>query len=184
MKIQYLEQTINYDGTQLRSHWIYDVTGVVGDTMVAFCGACDVTTDHLVDLEDARNNRPIASQSMLHFIGEFFELSLKETILLQRLLVSQLQQLICVNPEVSLKRTGNDLYDEDKKLSVSIATSSRTSTLIHAGINISSKGTPVPTKGLADYLIDPMSFAQEVLSAFQQECASLHRDLAKVRAVD
>lgn len=185
MKTHFIDTQINYDGTQLKSHWIYDVTGDLGDSLVAFVGACDVNVDHLVDLEDARNNRPIASRSMLHFIAEFFDGSLKETILLQRLLISLLQQRITdrvgaqlISP---LQRIGNDLYENDKKLTVSIATASPVSTLIHAGINISSEGTPVPTKGLSDYGIEPIEFAQEILADFMKEYTSVLRDLAKVR---
>ena len=116
---------------------------------------------------------------MLHFIGEFYNIPLRETVLLQRLLITLIQQRI-VAP---LQRTGNDLYEGEKKLTVSIATASALSTLIHAGINIESEGTPVPTKGLADYGIEPLGFAQQVLEHFKREFESIGRDLAKVRPV-
>ncbi len=179
MRVQLIDNEITYDGSQLRSHWIYEKTGQLGDALVAFVGACDVSLERMVDLEDVRHQRPIASQRMLHFIGEFFNNDLPQTILLQRLLVSLIQQRI----QAPLRRTGNDLYEGDDKLTVSIATASQVSTLLHAGINISSQGTPVPTRGLADYKIDPISFAQDVLADFKQEFESISRDISKVRPV-
>jgi len=180
MNIQFIDTQIDYSGTQLRSHWIYETTEQLGDSLVAFVGACDVNVDHLVDLEDARQDRPIASRSMLHFIGEFYGVSLRETVLLQRLLISLIQQRIVGAP---LRRTGNDLYDGADKLTVSIATASPVSTLLHAGINIVSEGTPVPTKGLNDYGIEPIAFAQQILEDFRREVSGVQRDIAKVRAV-
>lgn len=182
MQTQLIDQLITYTGRELRSHWIYEQTGVLGDALVAFIGPCNVTTAHMVDLEDVRHNRPIYSQVMLHFIGEFFSKSLTETILLQRLLISQVQQQLmgsCQNLQII--RTGNDLYEGEAKLTVSIASASPISTLLHAGLNIVSEGTPVLTKGLRDYNLEPLEFARTLLSAFKQEYESLQRDRCKVK---
>lgn len=179
MRVQLIDTEMTYDGSQLHSHWIYDSTGQLGDSLVAFVGPCDVSLERMVDLEDVRHQRPITSQAMLHFIGEFFNIDLPQTILLQRLLVSLMQQRI----DAPLQRTTNDLYEGEHKLTVSIATASQVSTLLHAGINISSKGTPVPTKGLEDYGIDPIEFAKGVLEDFKSEFESISRDISKVRPV-
>lgn len=183
-----LDQEMSYDGTNLRSHWVWEQTGLWGNTVIAFVGPCDVPIEHMVDLSDVAQNKPIFSHKMLHFIGEFYGWSLRETILLQRLFISQVQQGIIKNSfeqnqNIQLIRQGNDLYEGDKKLSVSIATQSPTSTLIHIGINIDSTGTPVPTKGLQDYQIEPRKFAEEILGGLTEECRTLIRDLSKVRAV-
>ena len=83
-----------------------------------------------------------------------------------------------------LIRRGDDIYDEDAKLSVSIATLSGISTLIHTGINISSHNTPVKTKGLiSDYNLDPTAFSKEVLGAFKNELESSWLARCKVRSV-
>lgn len=184
MQIKVLEQCIDYDGSQLRPHWIYQASGVLGDSLVAFTGRCDVKVDKLVDLVDAHENRPIFSERMLHLIGEFFDADLLRTIYRQRLLVSLAQQeIVFRSKRPTIIRGGNDLYDEGLKLSVSIATASPVSTLLHFGINISSKGTPVPTKGLDDYGIEPLSFARSLLETFRNEMRTANDALAKVRAV-
>ncbi len=184
MKILWLETEITYDGNQLRPHWIYKNHGLLGDACVAFIGPCELPIEKMVDLEDVTHHRPIHSQKMLHFIAEFFHTDLEKTILLQRNLVSLAQQEIVFRTKNSqLIRGGNDLYEEGAKLSVSIATATPISTLIHFGINILKEGTPVPTKGLADYQIEPITFAKSLLETFKNEVETLAIHRAKVRAV-
>lgn len=183
MQIKFLEEKIDYDGTQLAPHWIYKQSGLLGDAAVAFIGKCDVKIEKMVDLVDVKENKPIYSEEMLHFVGEFFDTDLTRTILLQRLLISLAQQEIGFRGKAQIIRGGNDLYNGDAKLSVAIATASPVSTLFHFGINISSKGTPVKTKGLHDFSIDPKSFALAVLESFQNERVTLDIARSKVKPV-
>lgn len=187
MLIKYLDQRIDYDGSQLAPHWIYKTCGLLGDAVVAFRGGCQVPLEKMVDQVDVREGKPIFSAEMLHFVGEFFETDLVKTILLERLLVSLAQQEIIFRSRSRgspfIIRGGNDLYDGEAKLSVAIATASTLSTLLHFGINIRSHGTPVKTKGLSDYGIEPESFAKTVLESFRHEVATLSEARAKVRAV-
>ncbi|MBI2346914.1 MAG: DUF366 family protein, partial [Deltaproteobacteria bacterium] len=78
---------------------------------------------------------------------------------------------------------GNDLFEGTAKLSVSIATASPISTLMHTGINILSTNTPVMTKGLHDYGIDPAPFATKVMARYAEEIAGVVHARAKVRGV-
>ena len=184
IKIKIIEEIIPYTGSELKPHWIFHKTGIVNDAVVAFRGPCDVPVEKMVDLVDVRDNKPIFSKDMIHMIGEFYSFTLKETILLQRLLVSLAQQeIIFSGKDLRIIRGGNDLYEGDSKLSVAIAAPSTNSTLIHFGINIDSTGTPVKTKGLKDYNLDPMSFAKTLLESFKFEYESLLEAKAKVRSV-
>jgi hypothetical protein len=184
VNVLFSEKTIGYDGSQLKPHWIFQTFGLLGDSAVAFCGGCDVPIEKMVDLTDVRDDKPIFSKSMLHFVGEFFGADLTRTILMQRLLVSLAQQeLIFRIQKPAIVRGGNDLYDDGAKLSVSIATASPVSTLLHFGINIVSEGTPVKTKGLADYKIEPSSFARALLESFRDEMKTVAEARAKVRPV-
>lgn len=184
MQTKFIDQKIDYDGSQLAPHWIYKTFGLLGDAVVSFQGRCDVRLDKMVDQVDVKENQPIFSEEMLHFVGEFFDTDLTKTILLERLLVSLAQQeIVFRSKKQTIVRGGNDLYDGDAKLSVAIATASPVSTLIHFGINISSKGTPVKTKGLNDYGIEPIPFAQALLESFRNELATLMEARSKVKAV-
>ncbi len=181
MKIFFSEKRIDYDGSQLAPHWIRETFKIAGDAAVAFLGGCDILPEKIVDLED--RGKRIASEQMVHLIAEFFDTDLTRTILLQRLLVSLAQQEIMFRSKCFLIRSGNDLFEGDAKLSVSVATASPVSTLIHFGINVSSKNTPVKTKGLADYGIEPAGFARSLLETFKHEVEGLKVARSKVKAV-
>jgi uncharacterized protein len=182
MKISYIDKPINYDGSQLRSHWIYDETGIQGDTIVAFSGACEVNQAHMVDLVDLKNGDWIKSSSMLHFIVEHFDSDLEKGILRQHLLVCLLSDALRqIKSNLAIIRRGDDLYINDCKLTVSIATASPISTLIHTGINISSDDTPVPTKGLNDLGIKPEDFYPHILELYRAEITHIEASRCKVR---
>ena len=72
---------------------------------------------------------------------------------------------------------------ERRKLSISIATVSPVSGLIHFAINVSSLGTPVKTASLEDLGIDPKEFAAEVLADFVSEATTIKEATMKVRWV-
>jgi uncharacterized protein len=166
-----LEGDCLYDGTQLAPHWIYRRTGKLGDALVAFEGPADVSLDHMVDLEDVARRAPIASARMLHFIGEWFVDSLQVGVLLQHLFVNEVYEELLERGIRNLRRRGNDIYFEDRKLSVSIATRSPVSVLIHAAFNITSEGTPIPTSNLGEMGVEVRPFAQAILDRFSRDYA-------------
>lgn len=184
MKTHFIDSELKYDGTQLAPHFAYTNHNILGDSIVSFIGPCDVNLDHLVDLEDVKRKAPIYSESMLHFIVEHFEDDLKTVICYQRLLISLIQQELIESCEgLVLRRQGDDLFDEHHKLTVSIATASTTSCLIHTGINIISDNTPVPTKGLKDYGVNEFALATGVMNRYRVEMEGIKKARAKVRGV-
>jgi hypothetical protein len=181
-------QEIAYDGRQLAPHWIYRQFDLLGDAAVAFVGPCRVDLGEMVDLEDVKAEAPIYSPLMLHVIAEFFTGELHTAVYRQRLLVVTAKELLERRTERPVTREGDDLYlpraDGSRgKLSVSIATASATSTLIHTGFNIETAGTPVPTVGLAELGVDPAAFGAELLRRYAAEVAEIWLARCKVRAV-
>lgn len=183
LEIQFIDAPLAYTGQELRSHFIYERFDLLGDACVAFQGPCNVRLEHMVDLEDVKLQAPIYSEQMLHFLGEFYGLSLEATVAYQRLLIALMLEELHRAGCSQVRREGDDLYEGEAKLSVSIATLSPVSTLLHAGINISSKNTPVKTKGLEDFGLDPAEFACRILQRFQEEFQGISMALCKVRAV-
>lgn len=174
MKTKFLEQNLKYSGDQLAPHWIYKNFHLQGDAIVAFCGECEVKLTEMVDIEDVINNEPIYSKSMLSFIIEHFNIGLVEGVIRQRLLISIIKEAIESKKELQghkIIRSGDDIFIDDKKLSVSIATKSLTSILIHIGLNIDSNGAPVKAIGLKSDLeiSDIKDFAQEIMVKYSQE---------------
>ncbi len=176
-----------YDGTQLSSHFAYRTYGTEGDSIVAFVGPCQVDLSNMVDLEDVRNKAGIKSPSMLHFIIEHFDgvPDLEKAVLRQRLLILIVSELLQGKANEPISRRGDDLYSpEEGKLSVSIATRSPVSTLIHLGLNVVSGGAPVKTAGLTELGVAIEPFALSVLSRYQNELKEVGRAQRKVRGVN
>ncbi len=183
------QQPLIYDGRQLAPHWIYRQHHLLGNAIVAFRGPCEVKLSEMVDLEDVKANAPIYSPEMIHFIAEFFDLDLEKTVCRQRLLIVTAKEYLETRLVQQVQRRGDDLYltrpsdGQPGKLSVSIATSSPISTLIHTGFNVRTEGTPVATVGLAELEIDPDEFALEVLSRYTTEVEDIWLARCKVRPV-
>jgi len=184
MKTLFIDKDIKYIGSQLAPHWIYKNFKIQGDAIVAFKGECKVDLTEMVDIEDVINNEPIYSKYMLSFISEQFGIGLTEGVLRQRLLMSVIKELL-EERGVFVVRNGDDLMIDGKKLSVSIATKSITSVLIHTGLNILSEGAPVKACGLLSELniSDTDNFAKEVMKRYSEEIDDIILASTKVRGV-
>jgi uncharacterized protein len=174
------EGTIDYGGTELAPHWIYKRFSILGNALVAFTGKANVPIENMVDLEDRKNNAHIYSPKMLHFLGEFFTHSLEQGILLQFLLVNNVYETLLESGTPDLSRKGDDLFYDGRKLSVSIATSTPVSVLIHFGINVETDNTPIPTAGLKDMKLSPEAIATEVLERFSRDYNAILKSRVKV----
>ncbi len=178
------DQSIPYLGTNLRSGWIREAFGLHGPALVAWLGPCHVRTENLVDLEDVAAEAEIRAELMLHFLAEHPGDSLVLTVCRQRLLVAEAAEVLReMAPGIPLRRSGDDLYSGERKLSVSIATRSPESGLIHFGVNVDPTGAPVPAVGLAELGVEPAGFARRLLAVYAEETAGLERACGKVREV-
>lgn len=189
MKTLWIEDQDLYDGSQLKSLFAYLEHGVLGDSIVSWRGPCDVHFDHMVDGEDLLAQNLIYSTDMLHFIVEVFEKPLFVGVCLQRILSSlamaEIQKhLKKTDVTFDVERRGDDIFIDDRKFNISIATSSPASVLLHYGVNISSQGTPVPTSCLNEFSIDPVEFASDLMQRFASEFESIQRAVCKVRWVN
>jgi hypothetical protein len=191
MKLLFVPTPIPYTGNALASHWAYRNFGILGDSIVAFMGPCQVDETAMVDLEDVLNHDAIYSKHMLHFIIELFGPSLREGVLVQRLFSSIVQNRINADQAAfDIQRRGDDLFYQDVlKLSVSICTVSPVSVLIHTGLNIDAADAPVQAAGLHSELawedtpqrIEP--FASACMRTLLEEWEDIHRSCCKVRPV-
>ena len=185
MKLHFVPEPLKYDGTQLRSLWAYRHFGLQGDSLVVFRGPCNIPKDRIVDLEDLRAGSKIAGPDMLHFIVENFDLDLEKSVLRQRLLVAIAREELDRLGGKTIARKGDDLFDGERKLSISIATLSPVSSKIHFAVNVvRSENVGVPTGALGDYKIDPSGFGQAVAARFVEEIAGVHDARTRVRGVE
>lgn len=184
METFFVEERCTYTGEQLSSLFTYRNFRIQGDSVIAFIGPCRVELTEMVDLEDVLAQDWIYSPLMLHFIIEIFHLDLEKMITVQRLFIAIIKEQLEFNGVKGIKRKGDDLYLDNRKLSVSIATISPVSCMIHTGLNIETEGTPVPTVGLSELGIDdPRAFAQQVMKALAMELEEIELARCKVRGV-
>jgi len=182
MITKFKDKRIDYDGSQLRSHWIFSEINIKGDACLSFIGACDVTPEYMIDLEDLLNDKAIRSKSMLHFIIEIFKSDILTSVLIQHLFVSIVkEEILKKDPEKNIVRIGDDLFFDERKLSVSIATISPLSSLIHFGMNITSEDTPIPTSNLSELSIEPVDLSANILNEFSKEYKIIEDSMYKVR---
>jgi hypothetical protein len=184
VRTRLLDEEITYNGAQLRSGWIAEVAGLTGDAAVAFLGPCDVALEHMVDTVDLEAGARIASPRMVHIIIEHPGLDLIHITVRQRLLIAIAGEIINTHlGEPLIRREGDDLYLRDRKLSVSVATVSPTSGLIHAGFNLRGEGAPVPAIGVEELGLDPRPFAERLLATYASEIEGIASAAGKVKRV-
>ena len=183
MEKLFIKKEIKYTGSELSPHWIYKNFKIKGDAIVCFKGPVEVNLGEMVDIEDVINNEPIKSDKMANFIIEVFNSNLEEAIYRQRLFISIIKETL-EDMGIVVKRKGDDLFYNNKKLSVSIATKSITSTLIHTGINLISTGAPIPVSSIKDMeIINEDCFIEEIMSRFCNEVSDINFAKVKVRGV-
>lgn len=182
---------LTYDGSQLHSLFAYNLLRAKTDSIVSFIGPAKVS-DHMVDQEDVLQKDFIVSKRMLHLIVTMTGEDLEKAVVYQRRMISIIKDTIqsfCDavygTNETILVQRGDDIYHDEKKMSVSIATKSANGKLlIHIGINVDvGKGCPVPAKGLVDLKIDEYSFAEIILRDIIAEVDSIRGATYKVSSV-
>ena len=188
MKVQFISERFTYDGSQLRSLYAYLEHRVLGPSVVSWQGACAIPFSHMVDGEDLLEKAVIAGNEMLHFIIEVFDRDLFSGVCLQRLFASIAKDYLQDKAATKLSgralvRSGDDIFLADKKLSISIATRSPVSVMVHFAMNITNDGTPVSTLCLEDLGLDSQQVAQDLMALLQKEYLAVVEATQKVRPV-
>ncbi len=189
MKTKFITSKINYDGSQLHALYAYLNHKLHGDSMIAFTGGCNISFANMVDAEDVVAQAKIAGDEMLHFIIEIFNQNLMTAVSLQRLLASIALSIINSSSSIAvtnpLTRSGDDLYMSLKgkahKLSISIASISAVSAMIHFAVNLTNDGTPVKTCSLQDLKLKSKEFANALMKQFSEEYISIVEATQKVK---
>ena len=183
MKIVLLDRPVTYDGLQLATAFVDEHGGGEDDVGVLFEGEADVPVAHLVDLEDRDAGAFIYSPWMAHVILEHRGMDLRSGVFAQRLLMRLMSDWISRRAGVALDVRGDDLYLEERKLSVSVATASPRGVLVHAAVNVRADGAPVPALGLSDLRLNARDFLSAIGRCYADELESVAHAMAKVKGV-
>jgi len=163
-----------YDGSQVAPMWAHKKFQLNEDedSIVVMRGSMDVSREEMVDLEDLKNNEEIKGCDLIHFIVEHNDTN--------NPVVSYLRQRMfaCIR--------GDDLFVDNKKLSVSVATSGKSSMKFHFGVNVTAEGTPgyveaVGLKEIGFFEDDLKNFVDEICEKYINEIEKIKNDIKKTR---
>lgn len=186
MIFRILSNKIKYDGSQMAPLWAYTM-GVKGDSMVLFHGSMDVTLESMKDVEDKIGKKAIKGDNLIHIIVERFDspASMRLAYYMQRLLIVCIKDVL-ERHGIRTKRKGDDLFVDDRKLTVSIASAGVSSEKIHCGINLTTKGVPDDIKvvALEDFgILEWKAIAQEIAINYIEEIDKIEEDIVKTRSL-
>lgn len=190
IKHKHIAEIIPYDGSQIDASWAFREFGIYGSSIITWIGPVNIMPENLKDFADV--GLEIKSNNMVNFICEFFDCqpaNMRIAYLRQRLLVMIFREIL-FEKGIKTRRNGDDIFVNDKKLSISIATASLSSMKIHFAFNLEDKGTPddVDTIGLFDIEVDGknvfnndnlMDLINQTVNRFILELDTIENDISK-----
>ena len=192
---KHIDEIFEYDGSQIDPSWAFQEFGIYGSSIISWIGPVNITPDNLKDFADV--GLEIKSNYMVNFICEFFDQqppNMRIAYLRQRLLVMIFREIL-TEKGIPTKREGDDIFVNDRKLSISIASISLSSAKIHFALNLKDEGTPddVDTIGLYDIkdgngnqifgednLVDLIN---ETATRFIDEIETIENDISKTKVL-
>ena len=191
---KHVDEIFEYDGSQINPSWAFQEFGIYGSSIVTWIGPVNITPDNLKDFADV--GLEIKSNYMVNFICEFFDQqppNMRIAYLRQRLLVMIFREIL-TEYGIPTRREGDDIFVDNRKLSISIASVSLSSAKIHFALNLEDKGTPddVATIGLFDINVnDEPVFTQdnlldlinETVKRFINELETIENDISKTKVL-
>ena len=191
---RHIGEIFEYDGSQINPSWAFQEFGIYGSSIVTWIGPVNITPDNLKDFADV--GLEIRSSNMVNFICEFFDQqppNMRIAYLRQRLLVMIFREIL-TEYGIQTKRQGDDIFVDERKLSISIASISLSSAKIHFALNLEDVGTPsdVDTIGLYDIRVnDKQVFTDDNLldlinktaERFISELETIENDISKTKVL-
>ena len=175
-----------YDGSQINPSWAFQEFNVKDSNIVSWVGPMNILGDNLIDYEDV--GLDITGNKMLHFIVEHFDEqpgNLKLAYHRQRMLVMIMRDKL-LDYGIKTTQDGDDIFIDNGKLSVSIATASISAMKIHFAVNITKKGTPadVNVASLEDNGIsmdDVYELQDKVANTYIETIETIMKDITKTK---
>jgi hypothetical protein len=191
---KHIDEIFEYDGSQINPSWAFQEFGIYGSSIVTWIGPVNITPDNLKDFADV--GLEIKSNYMVNFICEFFDQqppNMRVAYLRQRLLVMIFREIL-TEYGIQTKREGDDIFVDDGKLSISIASISLSSAKIHFALNLEDKGTPrdVETIGLYDIKVNGeqvfnqnnlLDLINKTVKNFINELKTIENDISKTKVL-
>ena len=191
IKYKHINKKFEYDGSQIDPSWAVKTFGIKGSSIVTWRGPMNITPDNMKDFADV--GLEIKGNEMLHCMSEFFDIQpadIRMAYMRQRLLVLIFKEEL-TKMGVESTRDGDDIFVNNAKLTVSIASVSITSIKIHFAFNIRDEGTPdvldtigiFEIKNKEDEFVfnenNLLDFVNNVVNSFIKELQTIELDISK-----
>jgi hypothetical protein len=189
------KKAIMYDGSQLSSQYIANHYNVLGNSILVFRGGMSLSPAEMVDIKDIQRESHlsdilISSDDSLHVIIEEFDIQPPnleiEYYRLRLLILIVLERLN--EKGIKAVRKGTDIYINEKKLNVGIASVGVTNSKIHLGVNIKSSGFPkhVNALGLLELGFKEEKLEEWIITIVKQyinEIQMVKEDVVKTKSI-
>lgn len=191
---KHVDEIFEYDGSQINPSWAFQEFSIYGSSIITWIGPVNITPDNLKDFADV--GLEIKSNNMVNFICEFFDqqpTNMRIAYLRQRLLVMIFREIL-TEKGIKTTREGDDIFVDERKLSISIASVSLSSAKIHFALNLEDKGTPgdVDTIGLYDIKVNGkqvftednlLDLINDTVNRFINELETIENDISKTKVL-
>ncbi|MCD6097601.1 DUF366 family protein [bacterium] len=185
MKSLIIREPIEFDISAMRPHWAHERFELLGDSIVAFHGRCNIPEQDFMDLRKRKKGPGLYAKDMLHFVAEQFQPYLEMAVLRQYLLVLIAEEKLehRVSPNLKIIRWHDDLFLNNRKLTVTAVAKTPVSTKIHLGINIDPTGATQPAVGLTELGVDPFDLAEAIVDQYKLEMREVREKVWSIREI-
>lgn len=167
----------------MKPHWALVNFDLWGDCMVAFRGKMKVEPKDMIDLKELKRGTIFPDGELLHFVIEHFADDLAKGVLRQNILVNIAEEKL--NHRLGNRRIlrwGDDLYDEDHRITMTAVAQTPVSIKIHFGICIDTD-VDAGFIGINDLGLDPDEIAEVVGNQYRADMKRLAEKCWRMRAI-
>jgi uncharacterized protein len=167
----------------MKPHWALLRFDLWGNSMVIFKGQMKIDQKDMIDLKEFKRGALFPKGEMLHFVIEHFDDDTEKGVLRQNILVNIAEEKL--SHRLSGRRIirwGDDLYDEDRRITLTAVSKTPVSVKIHFGLCIETDSEAGYT-GLKEYDLDVHELAEVVGNQYRADMKRLAEKCWRLRPV-
>lgn len=181
MEYIFISERMTMTVEAMKPHWAFLNFDLVGDSLVMFCGPIEVGPEDMIDLRERKRGTVFPRGDLLHFVIEHFGDDIEKGVLRQNILVSISEEKLAHRlGSRRILRWGDDLYDEDNRLTITAVTQTPVSVKIHLGICID-PDEAAGFVGLRSYGLDPAELGEVIGNQYRADMKRLREKCWRMR---
>lgn len=167
----------------MKSHWALMNFDLWGNSLVVFRGRMQIEAREMIDLKELKRGTVFPDGDIVHFIIEHFGDDLEKGVLRQNILVNIAEEKLSHRMQNRrILRWGDDLYDEDRRITLTAVTQTPVSIKIHLGICIDSD-MESGFIGINEYGLDADELAEVIGNQYRADMKLLAEKCWRMRPI-